>query len=99
MCTIRRITTAALAMLCLATASLWAAAAAIAVPIEPPAGGPGLPQPPVVPQVPPTSTIVTNGSPWWTFVVVAAVTAAVTAATALAVLWLRRSRRPRIATV
>jgi ABC-type branched-subunit amino acid transport system permease subunit len=90
MYTIRRITTATLALLCLAVAYLSVAASASAEPIEPGAGVQGAI--PVPPQPTPTSIVVNNGSPWWTFVLVALAGAAFAVAAGLLVARLRHAR-------
>lgn len=90
MYTIRRITTATLALLCLLAACLSAAATASAVPIEPGAGVQGAV--PVPPQPTPTSTVITTGSPWWTFVLVAVAGAAFAAGIGFLVARLRHAR-------
>jgi ABC-type branched-subunit amino acid transport system permease subunit len=90
MYTIRRITTATLALLSLAVVYLAVAATASAVPIEPGAGVQGAI--PVPSRPTPTSIVVNNGSPWWTFVLVAVAGAAFAAATGLLVGRLRHAR-------
>jgi len=70
--TIHRTTLSALAALSLLAAYLVTAAAAAARPVQP-AEHPGFPNlGPVTSQVEPSSTIVTTGSPWWTFALIAA---------------------------
>ena len=60
------------------------------MPIEPGAGVQGAI--PVPPQPTPTSIVVNNGSPWWTFVLVALAGAAFATATGLLVARLRHAR-------
>lgn len=87
MYSIRRIAIATVALLCLLAAYVSAAATASAVPIEP---GAGLQGAIAVPSQPtPTSIVISNGSPWWTFVLVAVAGAACAFATALLVSRLR----------
>jgi hypothetical protein len=95
MYTIRRTTTAALALLSLAVAYLAAAATASAGPIMPPGGIQGTI--PVQPNPAPTSVVVSTGSPWWTFVLVAAAAAAFAAAAMLLAARLRNVRSARVA--
>jgi hypothetical protein len=90
MYTIRRTTTTTLALLSLAVAYLAAAATASAIPILPPDGIQGNVQ--VQPSVTPTSTVITTGSPWWTFVLAAAAGAAFAAAIGFLVARLRHAR-------
>src|SRR6266496_2871566 len=90
MYTIRRTTTATLALLSLAVAYLAAAATASAIPILPPGGIQGNVQ--VQPTVTPTSTVITTGSPWWTFVLVAAAGAAFAVVTGLLIGRLRHAK-------
>ena len=90
MYTIRRITTATLALVSIAVAYLSVAATASAVPILPGAGVQGVL--PVSPQPTPPPIVVNNGSPWWTFVLVAVAGAAFAIATALLVGRLRHTK-------
>ena len=96
--TIHRITVSTLAALSLLAAYLLTAAAAAAGPVQPPER-PGFPDlGPITSQVEPSSTIVTSGSPWWTFALIAAAAALVAvAATLLATrLYHRSTARPAI---
>ena len=95
MYTIRRTTTATLALLSLAVAYLAAAATASAIPILPPGGIQGNVQ--VQPGVTPTSTVITTGSPWWTFVLVAAAGAAFAVVTGLLIGRLRHAKPAPVA--
>ena len=94
MYTIRRTTTATLALLSLAIAYLAAAAAASAIPILPPGGIQGAV--PVQPNPAPTSVVVTTGSPWWTFVLVAAAGAAFAVGAALLIARLRHAKSAQL---
>jgi hypothetical protein len=97
MYTLRRTTAATVALLCLLATYLSAAATASAVPIEPGAGIQGAI--PVQPNPTPTSVLITTGSPWWTFVLVAAAGAAFAAVTGLVVGRLRRTKPAPVAAV
>ena len=77
MTTVRRLTVQILAALGLIAGYLATAAVASASP-APVSDGDGFPAVPVAPTGTPTSTIVTTGSPWWTFVLVAVAAIAVT---------------------
>ncbi len=97
--TIRYITVSTLAALSLLAAYLLTAAAAVAGPVQPPER-PGFPDlGPVTSPLAPSSTIVTTGSPWWTFVLIAAAAALVAVAATLLVtrLYHRPAIRPVIA--
>jgi ABC-type branched-subunit amino acid transport system permease subunit len=97
--TIRYITGSALAAISLVVAYLVTAAAATAGPVQPPERS-GFPDPgPVTSQVVPSSTIVTTGSPWWTFVLIAAGAALVAVAATLLVSRLRQQSVTRPAIV
>ncbi len=95
MSTIRRTTTATLALLSLAVAYLAAAATASAIPILPPGGIQGTI--PVQPNPAPTSVVITTGSPWWTFVLVAAAGAAFAVVTGLLIGRLRHAKPAPVA--
>jgi hypothetical protein len=95
MYTIRRTTTATLALLSLAAAYLAAAATASAIPHPLPAGGQGTI--PVQPNPAPTSVVVTTGSPWWTFVLVAAAGVAFAVITSLLISRLRHAKPAPVA--
>jgi ABC-type branched-subunit amino acid transport system permease subunit len=69
---------------------LLAAATAAAASPAPPNDGNGFPAAPQSPANAPVTTIVHNGSPWWTFVLVAAVAVAVTLLVSLAASRIRR---------
>ena len=89
MYTVRRITTATFALLCCVIACLVTATAAAAGPTQP-VDHPGFPQV-QPPQVQPTSTVITNGSSWWTFALAAAIGAVVAVGIVLLVARVRRS--------
>ena len=84
MTTVRRFTVQLLAALGAVAAYLTTAALAAASP-APVNDGNGIPAVPVTPTGGPTSTIITTGSPWWTFVLVAAAAIAVTLLAAMLV--------------
>jgi anti-sigma-K factor RskA len=72
------------------TATLLATAAiAAASPVDPNDGNPFPTSVPQSPTSPPNTTIVNNGSPWWTFVLVATAAVAVTLLVSLLVSRLR----------
>jgi len=89
MTVIRRITATVLAMVGTVLGLLAAASVAAASPVSPNAGD-GFPA--SVPQPPTgtTNTVVNSGSPWWTFVLVAAAAVAVTLLVALVVSRIRQ---------
>jgi hypothetical protein len=99
--TIRHITVSTLAALSLLAAYLLTAVAAAAGPVQPHEGN-GFPDSAaavaVPSQVAPSSTIVTTGSPWWTFALIAAAAALVAVAATLLVtrLYHRSATRPAI---
>lgn len=93
---IRRAATAILAPVGLLAAYLTAAASASAVPIEPGGGVQG--SLPVPASATPTTTVITTGSPWWTFVLVAVAGAAFAVIASLLITWLRHTKTARIAT-
>ena len=86
MTVIRRITATVLAMVGTVLGLLAAASVAAASPVSP-NDGDGFPA--SVPQAP-TNTVVNSGSPWWTFVLVAAAAVAVTLLVALVVSRIRQ---------
>jgi hypothetical protein len=89
--TIRHNTTSTPAPISLLAASLPTAGAAAAGPVQPPER-PGFPDyGAVTSQVAPSSTIVTTGSPWWTFALIAAAAAVVAVAATLLVSRLHRA--------
>ena len=89
MTVIRRITATVLAMVGTVLGLLAAASVAAASPVSP-NDGDGFPA--SVPQAPTgtTNTIVNSGSPWWTFVLVAAAAVAVTLLVALVISRIRQ---------
>jgi hypothetical protein len=89
MAVIRRITASVIATVGTVVGLLAAAAAAAASP-APPNDGNAFPSVPQAPATTPTTTIVNSGSPWWTFVLVAAAAIAVTLLVSLVVSRLRR---------
>ena len=97
--TIRYITVSTLAALSLLAAYLVSAAVAVAGPVQPPER-PGFPDlGPVTSPVAPSSTIVTTGSPWWTFALIAAGAALVAGAATLLVTRLHHAPAARPASV
>ena len=90
MIVIRRITATVLATVATVLGLLAAAAAGAASPVDPNDGN-GFPTSvPQAPTGPPNTTIVNSGSPWWTFVLVAAAAVAVTLLVGLLISRLRR---------
>jgi hypothetical protein len=89
MTVIRRIIAAALAAVATVVGLLAAATASVAAP-APPNDGNGFPAAPQSPADAPVTTIVNSGSPWWTFVLVAAAAIAVTLLVSLLISRIRR---------
>ena len=90
MTAIRRVTATVLATVATVIGLLAVAGTAAAAP-GPINDGNGFPSVPQAPSTTPTTTIVNNGSPWWTFALVAAAAIAVTLLVSLAISRIRRN--------
>ena len=86
---VRSIAAIMLATVASLLALLATAAVAAASPVDPNDGNPFPTSVPQSPTSPPNTTIVNNGSPWWTFVLVATAAVAVTLLVSLLVSRLR----------
>ena len=90
MIVIRRIIATVFVTIASVLGLLATAAIAVASPVDPNDGNAFPTSVPQSPTVPPNTTIVNSGSPWWTFVLVAAAAVAVTLLVSLLISRLRR---------